>query len=343
MRLGQTCGEVAALDHEVLDDSVEGAALVSEALLARAQRAEVLNEEARVSVALSGRALRPLLRLSCAKSEHRADTAGFDCTVREKMDRAMLCDDSETHLCRLGDILAVEAHHYAACILVPDLDVKVHLCPNGSRVEGIASLQGQVPLSGAVCEDAVYESRWCAPLRLRAQPKGQESAASEWMDMCSWFSRSAAPRSERSGGDLTAMQPRWQPLFRLGTNRIARTMYTITAHSSLIKAEASVQIVFLQPPGDACKTPTRHETFFTNGRRSSMKAAYPISNMVFQRQNMNATFLSRDCRVLMVPYIDFERTTAGRAVTGAARSKGEENRACTKKPVRIRVKLPCVA
>ena len=230
MRLGQTCGEVAALDHEVLDDSVEGAALVSEALLARAQRAEVLNEEARVSVALSGRALRSLLRLSCAKSEHRADTAGFDCTVREKMDRAMLCDDSETHLCRLGDILAVEAHHYAACILVPDLDVKVHLCPNGSRVEGIASLQGQVPLSGAVCEDAVYESRWCAPLRLRAQPKGQESAASEWMDMCSWFSRSAAPRSERSGGDLTAMQPRWQPLFRLGTNRIARTMYTITAH-----------------------------------------------------------------------------------------------------------------
>eukprot|EP00290_Baffinella_frigidus_P012971 CAMPEP_0180153014 /NCGR_PEP_ID=MMETSP0986-20121125/23196_1 /TAXON_ID=697907 /ORGANISM="non described non described, Strain CCMP2293" /LENGTH=159 /DNA_ID=CAMNT_0022100867 /DNA_START=649 /DNA_END=1126 /DNA_ORIENTATION=- len=35
-------GEVTALDHEVRDDAVEGAALEAEALLARAQRAEVL-------------------------------------------------------------------------------------------------------------------------------------------------------------------------------------------------------------------------------------------------------------------------------------------------------------
>jgi hypothetical protein len=35
-------GEVAALDHEVGDDAVEGASLVAEALLPRAERAEVL-------------------------------------------------------------------------------------------------------------------------------------------------------------------------------------------------------------------------------------------------------------------------------------------------------------
>ena len=35
-------GEVAALDHELLDDSVEGRSLVTEALLACAQSTEIL-------------------------------------------------------------------------------------------------------------------------------------------------------------------------------------------------------------------------------------------------------------------------------------------------------------
>lgn len=35
-------GEVAALDHELLDDAVEARALVAEALLAGCERAEVL-------------------------------------------------------------------------------------------------------------------------------------------------------------------------------------------------------------------------------------------------------------------------------------------------------------
>ena len=35
-------GEVATLNHELLDDSVEGGSLVTEALLARAQSTEVL-------------------------------------------------------------------------------------------------------------------------------------------------------------------------------------------------------------------------------------------------------------------------------------------------------------
>lgn len=36
-------GEVTTLDHEVLDDTVEGRALISEALLAGSQSAEVLS------------------------------------------------------------------------------------------------------------------------------------------------------------------------------------------------------------------------------------------------------------------------------------------------------------